>query len=91
MTEARIKTTKVYKKNRIAYESKDYRVIANQGSTRSGKTYSVSQLLALYIPYKEKKSISIVSPSLPHLKRGARRDFLEIHCSNISSLLYIPK
>lgn len=78
MTEARIKTTKVYKKNRIAYESKDYRVIANQGSTRSGKTYSVSQLLALYIPYKEKKSISIVSPSLPHLKRGARRDFLEI-------------
>ena len=53
-------------------------MIANQGSTRSGKTYSVCQLLALYIPYNEKKSISIVSPSLPHLKRGARRDFLEI-------------
>ena len=53
-------------------------MIANQGSTRSGKTYSIAQLLALYIPHKEKVSISIVSPSLPHLKRGARRDVLEI-------------
>jgi len=53
-------------------------VIANQGSTRSGKTYSISQLLALYIPIKEKVTISVVSPSLPHLKRGARRDILQI-------------
>lgn len=74
----RVKYTGVLRKNRDAYESGNYRVIANQGSTRSGKTYSICQLLALYIPYKEKKSISIVSPSLPHLKRGARRDFLEI-------------
>lgn len=53
-------------------------MIANQGSTRSGKTYSIAQLLALYIPNKEKVTISVVSPSLPHLKRGARRDILEI-------------
>lgn len=70
--------TDVFEKNLEAYESKKFRVISNQGSTRSTKTYSISQLLALYIPYKEQKSISIVSPSLPHLKRGARRDFLEI-------------
>jgi phage terminase large subunit len=70
--------TPVFDANIEAYESKKYRVIANQGSTRSSKTYSVCQLLALYIPNTEKKSISIVSPSLPHLKRGARRDFLEI-------------
>jgi phage terminase large subunit len=70
--------TNVFDKNLKAIESGDYRVIANQGSTRSGKTYSVCQLLALYIPFNKKKSISIVSPSLPHLKRGARRDFLEI-------------
>lgn len=70
--------TPVFDANCEAYESKKYRVIANQGSTRSSKTYSVCQLLALYIPNTEKKSISIVSPSLPHLKRGARRDFLEI-------------
>ena len=70
--------TPVFDSNLEAYESKKYRVIANQGSTRSSKTYSICQLLALYIPTYEKKSISIVSPSLPHLKRGARRDFLEV-------------
>jgi phage terminase large subunit len=76
--EVRVKYTNVFERNLEAYESKKFRAIMNQGSTRSSKTYSVSQLLALYIPYKYKKSISIVSPSLPHLKRGARRDFLEI-------------
>jgi phage terminase large subunit len=70
--------TSVYEWNIEAYQSKKYRVIGNQGSSRSTKTYSISQLLALYIPYNEKKSISIVSPSLPHLKRGAMRDFFEI-------------
>ena len=70
--------TDVFQWNLEAYLSKEFRVIANQGSTRSTKTYSIDQLLALYIPHKEVKSISIVSPSLPHLKRGARRDFLEI-------------
>jgi phage terminase large subunit len=70
--------TRIFNENLRAYEAKRFRVIANQGSTRSTKTYSISQLLALYIPYKENKSISVVSPSLPHLKRGARRDFLEI-------------
>lgn len=78
MKRSKILYTDVFEKNLQAYESKNYRVVANQGSTRSTKTYSISQLLALYIPYKESKRISIVSPSLPHLKRGARHDFLEI-------------
>ena len=58
-------------------KSKQYRVIANQGSTRSSKTYSICQLL-IKIALTEKKEISVVSPSLPHLKRGARKDILEI-------------
>jgi phage terminase large subunit len=70
--------TDVLEWNHEAYYSKKYRVIANQGSTRSGKTYSICQLLGLLIGHNESKSISIVSPSLPHLKRGARRDFLQI-------------
>jgi phage terminase large subunit len=78
MKRNKILYTEVFEKNMQAYESKKYRVISNQGSTRSTKTYSLSQLLALYIPYRENKRISIVSPSLPHLKRGARHDFLEI-------------
>lgn len=78
MKQNRVKYTDVFEWNKEAYYSKRYRVIANQGSTRSGKTYSIDQLLALLIAHNEVKSISIVSPSLPHLKRGARRDFLQI-------------
>lgn len=78
MRTAKIKYTDVFEWNLEAYQKKTYRVIANQGSTRSGKTYSISQLLALYIPHTEKVTISVVSPSLPHLKRGARRDILQI-------------
>lgn len=78
MRTAKIKYTDVFEWNLEAYQKKTHRVIANQGSTRSGKTYSISQLLALYIPHTEKVTISVVSPSLPHLKRGARRDILQI-------------
>lgn len=78
MRQKEVLVTDVYDRNLEAYESGKYRVIGNQGSSRSTKTYSVDQLLALYIPYNKKKSISIVSPSLPHLKRGAMRDFFEI-------------
>lgn len=76
--EVEIEYTNVFERNLKAYQEKKYRVIANQGSTRSGKTYSISQLIALFIPHKEKVTISVVSPSLPHLKRGARRDILKI-------------
>ena len=58
-----------------------YRVIANEGSTRSSKTYSEIQLAAwigLSPEIYGAKEISVVSPSLPHLKKGARKDFLEI-------------
>lgn len=72
-----IEYTPVFWANKKAYESGKYRVISNQGSTRSSKTYSICQLL-ITIARSSKKSISIVSPSLPHLKKGARKDFLEI-------------
>lgn len=69
--------TPVFTANKNAYDSGKFRRIINQGSTRSSKTYSICQLLAL-ICRDHKKSVSIVSPSLPHLKRTARRDFLNI-------------
>lgn len=68
--------TKVYKNSFKAYLDKA-RVIANKGGTRSGKTYSVMQLL-LVILMTKKKSVSVVSETLPHLKRGALRDFRDI-------------
>lgn len=82
-----INTTPVFWANKEVYDSGRFRVIANQGSTRSSKTYSLSQLMVDIAsggkneltgkPYGPKE-ISIVSPSLPHIKKGARRDVLKI-------------
>lgn len=69
--------TPVYYANYNAIKSKAWRKIANEGSTRSSKTYSIVQAL-ISVAKEEKTSISIVSPSLPHLKKGAQRDFLTI-------------
>ena len=72
-----IKYTPVFEANKEAFESGAYRVIANQGSTRSSKTFSLVQLL-IVISMESVVQITVCSPSLPHLKRGARKDFLEI-------------
>lgn len=79
-TKKHIKVTPVFYANKRAYDSKKYRVIANQGSSRSSKTYSEMQLLIqlcsdVRVP---KLEVSVCSPSLVHLKKGARKDFLEI-------------
>lgn len=66
----------VFKKNLKAFES-GKRFIVNQGGSRSGKTYSIIQLL-VYICNKSRVSVSVVSISFPHLRRGAIRDFLQI-------------
>lgn len=69
--------TPVFRANKEAFESYKHRVISNQGSTRSSKTYSICQLLPL-IALQQRKSITVCSPSLPHLKRGAMRDMISI-------------
>jgi len=53
------------------------RFIVNQGGSRSGKTYSLIQLL-IGLALKEKVSISITSVAYPHLRKGAIRDWIEI-------------
>lgn len=72
-------TTKVFSELLAAYIDPSVRVIALKGGTRSGKTFAVLQFLD-YIARKSKKPrlISIVSETLPHLKRGAIRDFKNI-------------
>lgn len=52
------------------------RYIDSEGGARSGKTYSMLQLLYL-LALKDKAGVvtSIVSETLPHLKKGAIRDF----------------
>lgn len=56
------------------------RYISMPGGTRSGKTYSILQFLHLLIPKADKPGdiTSVVSETLPHLKRGAIRDFERI-------------
>jgi phage terminase large subunit len=48
-----------------------------QGGTRSSKTYSTLQLLYL-IAEKHPLHISVVSETMPHLKKGALNDFKNI-------------
>lgn len=54
-----------------------YRIIVNQGGTRSGKTFSLTQLL-IYFALKGKYSISVCSVAFPHLRKGAMRDWRKI-------------
>lgn len=55
-----------------------YPVICNEGGSRSGKSYSTIQILVSIATLHPGKRISIVSHSLPHIKRGAFRDFQQI-------------
>lgn len=71
-----VKTTPVYQRNLAAYLSNSP-IICNEGGSRSSKSYSIIQLLC-GLARKTKLRISIVSHSLPHIKRGAFRDFKQI-------------
>jgi phage terminase large subunit len=82
-----MKVTEVFLQNLKAHKS-GYRYIINQGSARSSKTYSLLQLME-YIQRNERgQLISIVAQTLPHLRRGAIRDFLNIMTTN---QLFIPE
>jgi phage terminase large subunit len=74
----RFKVTPVYTANYRALHESEKRYIVNEGGTRSGKTYSTVQVLITWASNVPKQKITIVSRSLPHLKSGALRDFLEI-------------
>lgn len=55
------------------------RYIDNRGGARSGKTVAECQLFSLLARYDKTPTItSIVSESLPHLKRGIIRDFRDV-------------
>ncbi len=73
-----LKTTVIYEKLAQAWVDKK-RHIWLEGGTAASKTYSVLQLLILIAQHsKSSLLISIVSESLPHLKRGVLRDFFSI-------------
>lgn len=53
------------------------RIKVIQGGMRAGKTIAIL-LILMEIATREKKLITIAGPNLPHLKRGALRDFVNI-------------
>jgi phage terminase large subunit len=53
-------------------------VIVNQGGSSSSKTYSILQLILLIARTRKNKTISVVSETFPHLKRGAIKDWENI-------------
>ncbi len=69
-----VNTTPVFQRNLAAYQQ-GFPIICNEGGSRSSKSYSVIQLLCGIAKREPNKRISIVSHSLPHIKRGVYRDF----------------
>lgn len=76
MRTVRLKFTRTAQKTWQAYHQ-GCPVIVNEGGARSGKSYGVIQILCILATQKRLR-ISIVSHSLPHIKRGAYRDFRDI-------------
>ncbi len=71
-----LRVTRVFEDILEAYTTGKRRILL-EGGTSSSKTWSALQALLL-IARKEQGLISIVSESLPHLKRGCIRDFFRI-------------
>jgi phage terminase large subunit len=67
---------KVIQESRKAFDQ-GYRIIVNQGGTRSGKTFSLTQYL-ICLALTGKYSISVCSVAFPHLRKGAMRDWRKI-------------
>ena len=49
-----------------------------RGGTSAGKTVAILMILIDYAIKNPNKEISVVAESVPHLRRGALRDFLQI-------------
>ena len=72
-----MQVTKVFSQLAAAW-AKHYRYILEEGGARSSKTFSILQLLHIYASSHAGKVISVVSETMPHLRRGAIRDFQTI-------------
>jgi len=73
-----INTTSIFEQNVAAWLGGKRRA-CNEGGTSSSKTWSILQALVLTAQHaKNSLLISIVSESMPHLKRGCIRDFKNI-------------
>lgn len=72
-------TTVVFKKN-LEQINLGKKIIINEGGSRSSKTFSILQIFIYLMGHTsiKNKTFSVVAESLPHLKRGAYKDFFDI-------------
>ena len=68
--------TQTTAQNKIRNLKKRVRIV--QGGTSSSKTFSIIPLLIQYAIQTPNSEISIVAESIPHLRRGAIKDFIKI-------------
>ena len=62
--------------NKILALKKRIKIV--QGGTSAGKTYGILPILIDRAAKTPGTEISVVSESIPHLRRGALRDFVKI-------------
>jgi len=70
-------TTVIFKKN-LEEINKHKNILVNQGGQHSSKTYSILQLIIFLSRSVQNKLFTIVAESVPFLKVGAMRQFIEI-------------
>ena len=71
-----METTVVFERMVAAYVEHSPRIIDSAGGTRSGKTFAALQLLIVLAMTDTRPTLaSVVSETMPHLRRGAIRDF----------------
>ena len=70
-------TTIIFKKNLQQIQG-DKTIIVNEGGQHSSKTYSILQLIVFLASTEKNKLFTIVGESIPFLKVGAMRQFVEI-------------
>jgi len=68
-----VRTTAIDKLSQL-----DARVRGVPGGTSAGKTFGILPLLIDYATKHDRKEISVVSESIPHLRKGAIKDFIKI-------------
>lgn len=78
METLKVKANRTAKETIKALLHSGRRYIVNEGGSRSGKTFGTMQMLIYYAVNHPKTRITVVSHSLPHLKKGAMRDFIDI-------------
>lgn len=70
-----LRFTPVFWKNEQAWKNEGIRYVVNQGGTSSSKSISILQLLYFIARNHKNLVISVVSETVPHLRKGVMRDF----------------